>query len=130
MQFSIVAGSGVPIFRQIADQIIRAVAIGKLQVGDPVPSVRQLARELTINPNTVAKAYGELVDDGVLETQPGRGFFIAKRRQIYSKAERLRRLDESIDALIHQAVALDFTTEEVFSRVEELFTRRLKPIAD
>ncbi len=130
MQFSIVAGSGVPIFRQIADQIIRAVAIGKLEVGDPVPSVRQLARELTINPNTVAKAYGELVDDGVLETQPGRGFFVAKRRQIYSKAERLRRLDESIDALIHQAVALDFTPEEVFLRVEELFTRRLKPIAD
>ena len=130
MQFSIVAGSGVPIFRQIADQIIRAVAIGKLQVGDPVPSVRQLARELTINPNTVAKAYGELVDDGVLETQPGRGFFVAKRRQVYSKAERLRRLDESIDVLIHQAVALDFTPEEVFSRVEELFTRRLKPIAD
>lgn len=130
VQISIVAGSGVPIFRQIADQIIRAIATGKLAVGDSAPSVRQLAKELVINPNTVAKAYGQLVDDGVLETQPGRGFFVAKRRQIYSKTERLRRLDESIDALIHQAIALDFTPEEVFERVEELFTRRLKPVAD
>ena len=56
MRYRIVAGSNVPIFRQIADQIGRAVATGDLKIGDSVPSVRQLARDLVINPNTVAKA--------------------------------------------------------------------------
>ena len=99
----IVAGSTAPIYRQIVDQITRSVASGELSVGESVPSVRQLARELVINPNTVAKAYAELVDSGFLETQAGKGFFVAKRRQVYSKTERLRRIDESIDQLVNQA---------------------------
>ena len=103
MHFRIVAGSGVPIYRQIADQIARGVVNGKLEIGQPLPSVRQLARDLVINPNTVAKAYADLVDAGILETQAGRGFYVAKRRQVYTKAERMRRLDEAIEALINFA---------------------------
>jgi GntR family transcriptional regulator len=124
----IVAGSGVPIFRQIGDQIARAVANGELAVGDAVPSVRQLARDLVINPNTVAKAYAELVENGTLETQPGRGYFIGKRRQLYTKTERMRRLDDAIEALISQSVALDVSPDEVFERVRELFSRKLKSV--
>jgi GntR family transcriptional regulator len=128
MHFRIVAGSGVPIYRQIADQIARGVATGELVVGDSVPSVRQLARDLVINPNTVAKAYADLVEGGLLETQAGRGFYVAKRRQIYTKTERMRRLDESIEALINQSVSLDIAPDEVIERLRELYARNLRSV--
>ena len=130
MHFRIVAGSGVPIYRQIADQIARGVANGKLEIGQPLPSVRQLARDLVINPNTVAKAYAELVDAGILETQAGRGFYVAKRRQVYTKAERMRRLDEAIEALINLSVSLDVSPEETMDRAHELFARNLKSVEE
>ena len=128
MHYRIIAGSGVPIYRQIADQIARGVATGELGIGELVPSVRQLARDLVINPNTVAKAYADLVESGILETQAGRGYFIAKRRQIYTKAERTRRLDEAIETLINQSVALDVSPDDVLERVRELFARNLKAV--
>lgn len=117
MQIRVIPGSNAAIYRQIADQIRRAVATGELAVGDPLPSVRALAKELVINPNTVAKAYAELVRDGVLETQAGRGAFVAKRRNVFSKAERLRRLDEALDAAVSEAITLDFSSEEILERM-------------
>lgn len=126
----IVAGSTAPIYRQIVDQVTRGVASGELSVGESVPSVRQLARELVINPNTVAKAYTELVDSGFLETQAGKGFFVAKRRQVYTKAERLRRIDESIDQLVNQTLALDIAPEEIVQRLQQRFEKHLKPTSD
>ena len=126
----IVAGSTAPIYRQIVDQVTRGVASGELSVGESVPSVRQLARELVINPNTVAKAYTELVDSGFLETQAGKGFFVAKRRQVYTKAERLRRIDESIDQLVNQTLALDIAPEEIGQRLQQRFEKNLKPASD
>ena len=119
MKFRIVAGSSISIYRQIADQVARAVATGDLPVGEPLPSVRALAKELVINPNTVVKAYADLVRDGIVETQAGRGFYVAKRRQVYSKSERLRRLDEAIQGLINQAVSLDFSLAEVAQRTQD-----------
>jgi GntR family transcriptional regulator len=68
--------SGVPIYLQVIEQIKRSVAIGILQAGEQLPTVKQLALDLTINPNTVAKAYRELERDGVIETAPGRGSFV------------------------------------------------------
>jgi len=65
----------------------------------------------------VAKAYAELVRDGVLETQAGRGAFVAKRRNVFSKAERLRRLDEALDAAVSEAITLDFSSEEILERM-------------
>lgn len=126
----IVAGSTAPIYRQIVDQVTRGVASGELAVGESVPSVRQLARELVINPNTVAKAYAELVDSGFLETQAGKGFFVAKRRQVYTKAERLRRIDECIDQLVNQTLALDIAPEEIVQRLQQRFEKNLKPASD
>ncbi len=117
MQIQIVPNSSIPIFRQIADQVRRLVATGKLQLGDPVPSVRQLAKDLVINPNTVAKAYADLTRDGVLESQQGRGLFVAKRKSVYTKAERVRRLDEAIQRLIGEGLTLDFSAEEIIERV-------------
>lgn len=118
MQIHIVPGSSQSIYRQITDQLRRLVATEKLAVGEAVPSVRQLAKELVINPNTVAKAYAELVRDGVLESHQGRGFFVARRKNIFSKAERLRRLDESLDAVISAGVTLDFSAEEILERMQ------------
>ncbi len=118
MQINITPGNALSIYRQITDQIKRAIATEKVSVGDPLPSVRQLAKDLVINPNTVAKAYAELVRDGVLESQQGRGYFVAKKKNIYSRSERLRRLDEAIDVVISESITLDFSPEEVQERVK------------
>src|SRR5262245_63825386 len=85
-----------------------------------MPSVRNQADRLVINANTVAKAYAELVRDGVLESQQGLGFFVAnKKRQVYSRAERLRRLHRALDAFVHEAVFLDFTADDIREAVGE-----------
>ena len=119
---SVATGTGTPIYRQIVEQVRLAVATGALVAGDSMPSVRSLAERLLVNANTIVKAYAELVRDGVLESQQGLGFFVAQRRQIYSKAERRRRLRHAVDALIHEAVFLDFTADEVRDAVDEKLT--------
>lgn len=114
-------GSPVPIYRQIVDQIAHAVAAGALVPDDQLPSVRELAETLVLNPNTVARAYGELVREGVAESRQGRGVFITRRRQIYIRAERLRRLEAALDGLVNEAVFLDFSPDEI----REALDRRL-----
>lgn len=118
MQIRVIPGSSTAIYRQIADQVRRAVATGDLAIGDPLPSVRVLAKELVVNPNTVAKAYAELIRDGVLESQPGRGAFVARRRNVFTKAERTRRLDEALDAVVSAGLMLDFSSEEILARMQ------------
>ena len=121
-QVNVTTGSGTPIYRQIIDQVRLGVATGALRPGQAMPSVRSLAERLVVNPNTVVKAYAELVRDGVLEAQQGMGFFVAEKRQIYSKAERLRRLRLAVDDFIHEAVFLDFSAEEIRKVVDEKLT--------
>ena len=116
---TVTTGAGTPIYRQIVDQVRLAVATGALEPGESMPSVRSLADKLVINFNTVAKAYGELVRDGVLESLQGKGFFVAPRRQIYSRAERLRRLRQAADAFVREAVFLDFPAGEIRAAVDE-----------
>jgi len=120
-RISVTTGSPAPLYRQIIDQVRLAVSTGTLAEGHAIPSVRSLAEQLLINANTVAKAYSELVREGVLESRQSLGFFVAPKRQIYSKAERLRRLRRAVDAFTHEAIFLDFTTEEIkkgFIRLE------------
>ena len=107
LEILLTAGSAVPIYRQIADQICRAVASGRLVTGEQMPSVRALAEELVLNPNTIARTYAELIRDGVLEAQKGKGVFVARRRAVYTKAERLRRLDASLDAPVYDGLNWD-----------------------
>ena len=121
-QVNVTTGSGTPIYRQIIDQVRLGVATGALRPGQAMPSVRSLAERLVVNANTVVKAYAELVRDGVLEAQQGMGFFVAEKRQIYSKAERLRRLRLAVDDFIHEAVFLDFSAEEIRKVVDEKLT--------
>ena len=118
MQIRVIPGSSAAIYRQIADQIRRSIASGELAVGDAVPSVRMLAKELVVNANTVAKAYAELIRDGVLETQAGKGAFVAARRDVYSKAERLRRLDDALEIAISASIALNFNGNEILARMQ------------
>jgi GntR family transcriptional regulator len=115
----ITTGANSPIYRQIVDQVRLAAATGDVPAGHAMPSVRSLAEQLRINFNTVAKAYAELVRDGVLESLPSKGFFVAEKRQVYSKPERLRRLRQAVNAFIHEAVFLDFTADEIREAVEE-----------
>jgi GntR family transcriptional regulator len=119
---SVTTGSGTPIYRQIVDQVRLAAATGALPPGQAMPSVRSLAERLLLNANTVVKAYAELVRDGVLESQQGMGFFVAQKRQVYSKAERQRRLRQAVDNFINEAVFLDFSAEEIRDAVEEKLT--------
>jgi GntR family transcriptional regulator len=130
---NVTTGAGTPIYRQIIDQVRLGVATGALRPGQAMPSVRSLAERLVVNANTVVKAYAELVRDGVLEAQQGMGFFVAEKRQIYSKAERLRRLRLAVVDFIHEAVFLDFSAEEIRKVVDEKLTEldwETKPIGE
>ena len=124
-EISITTGSTVPIYRQIVDQVCRAVATGQLVPGEQVPSVRALAEQLVINPNTVARTYADLIREGVLEAQKGKGVFVARRRAVYTRAERLRRLEATLDAFVNEGVRLGFTPEELRDALE----RKLRDFA-
>jgi GntR family transcriptional regulator len=115
--FKILTGSNVSIYQQIVDQVCAAILAGQIADDEPLPSVRGLAEDLVINPNTVGRAYGELVREGILESRPGRGMFVSKRRQIYSKAERTRRIDQAVTSLVSQAFRLGFSSEEIVDEV-------------
>src|SRR6516164_2786563 len=91
--FNINTGSNTPIYQQITQQVRHAVTTARLAVGDQLPSVRALAEELVVNPNTVARAYAELTREGLIESRAGRGVFIAQKRKIYSRAEGWRRVE-------------------------------------
>jgi GntR family transcriptional regulator len=126
LEISIATGGTTPIWRQIADQVCRAVATGKLVAGEQVPTVRALAEELVLNPNTVARVYAELIREGVLEAQKGRGVFVARRRAVYTKAEKLRRLEATLEGYVNEGVYLGFSAEELREALERKL-RALEP---
>ncbi len=121
LRFQISPGSQSPIYRQIVDQARLAIATGKAKPGDALPSVRALAEELVVNPNTIAKAYAQLASEGLIETHPGKGVFFAARRQVYTQAERARRIDHALDAFIQEALCLGLTPAEA----RDLFNAKL-----
>ena len=114
-------GSISPIYKQITEQVRRAVATGRLTVTDQLPSVRALAESLVLNPNTVARAYADLAREGVIETQPGRGVFIIPKRKVFAREEARRRLEPLINTLISEGLAMDFSPDEL----QEAFGRKL-----
>lgn len=121
--FRIATGSLTPLYRQIVDQVRHAVAAGRQRPGDPLPSVRTLAGQLVVNPNTVAKAYAELVRDGLIESRQGRGYFVADRRPVFSRTERLRRLEEALQTFLSEAVVLDFPPDEIRAALDKKLAR-------
>jgi GntR family transcriptional regulator len=113
MQFQCDPTARVPIYRQLMDQVREAMARGRVHPGDRLPSVRKLSRELVVNPNTVAKAYTELEREGVLNTRPGLGVFIAKPQAELSVKARTERLSKAIDTCLTEAVHLGFSADKV-----------------
>ena len=126
LRIQITTGGKVPIYRQVVDQVRSSIAAGQLSVGDVLPSVRGLATELVVNPNTIAKAYSALVQDGLIESQQGRGYFVIERREIYTKKERGRRLNEAIRPLIAEAMSLGFSERELITEIEKHFQKLAK----
>ena len=117
LMLQIVTGDPRPIIRQITDGIKRLVAGGELQPGDALPSVRGLAQQLSINPNTVAKAYAELSAEGWLLSRAGLGLYVAEQRQRLSDPERARRLDEAVDRFVGDVIGLDYSADTILDRV-------------
>src|SRR5271154_3385652 len=103
--FRLDAHSGVPVYRQLIDQVQGAVASGTLVAGDQLPTVRQVAVDLAINPNTVLRAYREMEIRGLLDSQQGTGTFIADRKVEYSKDERDRQLGQLVGEFVSRAGA-------------------------
>ena len=112
--------SGVPVYRQIIDQVVGGIAAGTLAAGQQLPTVRQLAVDLAINPNTVIRAYRELEIRGVLETQQGTGTFISHRKIPRDTAERQRRMSQLVGEFVARAGAEGFKTEELIERLQDL----------
>jgi GntR family transcriptional regulator len=119
MIFQINFKSGMPIYLQMVDQIKAAAASGALQPGEPLPSIRPLAEELRVNRNTVAKAYSELENLGIVETVPGRGCFLRENHSAMRKEARRRMLVEDIDQAIVQAHHLQVPRDEFLALVHE-----------
>ena len=111
--FALDLASGVPVYRQIIDQVQGGIARGRLAKGDQLPTVRQLAVDLAINPNTVLRAYRELEIRGVLETQQGTGTFISHRQVKPNDTERERQLEQLIGEFVARAGAAGFTVHDV-----------------
>ena len=126
LDISITTGSAAPIYRQIADQICRAVATGQLVAAEQMPSVRALAEQLVINPNTVARTYADLIREGVLEAQKGKGVFVARRRAVFTKSERLRRLDAVLEALVNEGIHLGFSAEELCEALDRKLAQLIR----
>jgi GntR family transcriptional regulator len=118
-QFGLDLHSGVPVYRQIIDQVAGGIAAGALTGGDQLPTVRQLAVDLSINPNTVIRAYRELEIRGVLETQQGTGTFISNQKVERSSAERQRRLNQLVGEFVARIGSAGFTLDEVMDELNE-----------
>jgi len=112
-----------PLFSQLVAAVKRAVATGRMRAGEKLPSVRELAAELTINPNTIAKAYQALEAEGVTVSRHGSGTFVADRRVTLRRPEQKRRLREGLDAVLSDAVHLGLSEEDVRDAFDEAVRR-------
>jgi len=119
--FDVDPRSDVPIYQQLADGVKEAVARGILAPGDKLPSVRELAGRIAINPNTIAKAYQELERAGVIETLRGRGTFIAEvRTRGIDREEKMGRMREMLEKMLVEAYYLQMEEDEVLAMAEEI----------
>ena len=119
-QFRLDLRSGVPVYRQLIDQVRAGIASGSLTAGDQLPTVRQLAVDLAINPNTVLRAYRELELGELLETQQGTGTFITQKKPHRDDVERARQLSQLVGEFLSRAGAAGFTIEELLQQLREL----------
>lgn len=124
--FHVLPASGEPLYLQLIRQIKHAMASGALAPGEQLPTVRQLAADLVINPNTVARAYRELEHDGLLEGVPGRGSFVTYGHPRLHDEERRRRLQGFLDQLWAEGRALGYSSDELADILADTVRERVK----
>lgn len=117
-QFQLDLASGVPLYRQIIEQVRNGIAFRSLLPGDQLPTVRQTAVDLAINPNTVVRAYRELEIRGVIETHQGTGTFVANQKVEHSDLERQRQLDQLVSEFVARANSAGFSVEDILERLQ------------
>ncbi len=119
MEFSIDTKSGVPFYRQIIEQVKYGITGGLLSVGDQLPTVRRLAADLSVNPNTVIRAYREMELGGVLDTQQGSGTYVADHQPEIDELEKRRKLDQMLTELLARAYEYGFTLGEILDGLQQ-----------
>ncbi len=118
-EFRLDLHSGVPVYRQIIDQVLGGIAAGTLAGGDQLPTVRQVAVDLSINPNTVVRAYRELEIRGVLDTHQGTGTFVSQQKVKRDEVERRRQLNQLVSEFVARAGSAGFTLEELLEQLHD-----------
>jgi len=120
-RFQLDLTSGVPVYRQLIDQVLVAMSTDTLRPGSQLPTVRQVAVDLSINPNTVVRAYKELEIRGVLTTQQGTGTFITLKKVKQDELARQRRLEQMVSEMVARAAAEGYKTTEIRATLDDLF---------
>jgi len=129
MQFNIDNTSGRPVFQQIIDQVKRDIAMGRLLKDEKLPTVRQLAVQLAINPNTIAKAYRQLEQEGIIVTKAGAGAFIANLDSNLSRAVKRKLICDELERIVVDAYHMQIdkpTLSEWYERAVEKFNLSVK----
>lgn len=119
MQIHVSPNDGVPIYQQIVNQIRYLAASGRLEAGEQLPPVRKLAEQVLVNPNTIARAYRELEQAGIIEARQGSGSFISAKVSPLSRRERTRILNERIDMLLAEAAQMDIDLETLIKLLRQ-----------
>lgn len=119
MQIQISASDGVPIYQQIVSQVRYLIAAGRLQAGEELPPIRVLAEQLTVNPNTVARAYLELEHAGIVTKRHGSGTYVSELRSSVPQREKTKILNRRVDALLTEARHLEVELSDVIKLVRE-----------
>jgi GntR family transcriptional regulator len=119
VDYRIDSKSGVPFYRQIIEQVKFAIARGDLGPGDQLPTVRQLSVDLSINPNTVIRAYKEMEIEGLLETHQGSGTFVTSQRPEIDHIERQRMLDQILTEMLARASSYGLSLDEVLGGLKQ-----------
>lgn len=121
--FNVDPRSGVPLYTQLIDQVKRSIAVGALAPGERLPTVKQLAVDLTINPNTVARAYRDLERDGVIETSPGRGSFVRSGSAVQTRKTLTDVAAVALEAAIRDARSIGVDRAALEALLERLIER-------
>ena len=126
MFFNINTSNGVPVYEQVARQIVSAVASGGLEAGQMIPSVREMAKDLAINPNTVARAYRQLQDESILETVRGSGIAVAKGAKHKCRTKRTKVIRGRIAGVMEEARQSQLTDDEIMKIIQAELKKKTK----
>lgn len=121
LAIAITSGDSRSLSRQIADSIRLKISSGELAVDDRLPSVRGLAQQLRVNPNTISKAFAQLISEGWVASTAGLGLFVSGGKSQLNRAEQNRRLDMAVDHFVNEVVALRFPPDDALARVADAF---------